>query len=280
MLPEGVAPPAPELFRERRGDPLRGAVELGAPAPHQLLELRLRKRCELLRVRAQLAAHAGRRDHLRVMTVLDSGTLCRDSGSLCRARPATIELASPWRPAKAPEYVASFGDFAPDFGVEPDERWKQLGEHRTDAILEVETEVETRCDPDTCRTCVTAISARIGFTPSEIRLHEELRRNRCARKLTMLHERQHEAVTREAQAIAVREAKRNLRWARYPHAAHVTRASGREAGQEEIMRKVGDDLTRALEKAMAYEEAENSRLDRPERYRRESRRQWRICGSR
>lgn len=196
-----------------------------------------------------------------------------------KCRPATIELASPWRPAKAPEYVASFGDFAPDFGVGPDERWKQLGEHRTDAILEVETEVETRCDPDTCRTCVTAISARIGFTPSEIRLHEELRRNRCARKLTMLHERQHEAVTREAQAIAVREAERNLRWARYPHTAHVTRASGREAGQEESMRKVGDDLTRALEKAMAYEEAENSRLDRPERYRRESRRQWRICGN-
>ena len=46
------------------------------------------------------------------------------------------------------------------------------------------------------------------------------------------------------------------------------------------MRKVGEDLTRALEKAMAYEEAENTRLDRPERYRRESRKQWRICGNR
>ena len=34
-------------------------------------------------------------------------------------RPATIELTSPWRPAKVPEYVASFGDFTPDFGVEP-----------------------------------------------------------------------------------------------------------------------------------------------------------------
>ena len=195
-------------------------------------------------------------------------------------RPATVELTSPWRPAKVPEYVASFGDFTPDFGVEPDERWEQLGEHRTDAMLEVDTEVETRCDPNTCRTCVTTISARIGFTPSEIRLAEELRRNPCARKLTMLHERQHEAITRKAQAMAVREAKRNLRWARSPHAAHVTRASGREAGQEEIMRKVGEVLTRALEKAMAYEEAENTRLDRPERYRRESRKQWRICGKR
>ena len=195
------------------------------------------------------------------------------------AGPATIELTSPWRPAKVPEYVASFGDFTPDFGVEPDERWEQLGEHRTDAILEVDTEVETRCDPNTCRTCVTTISARIGFTPSEIRLAEELRRNRCARKLTMLHERQHEAVTRKAQAMAMREAKRNLRWARSAHAAHVTRANGREAGQEEIMRKVGEDLTRALEKAMAYEEAENTRLDRPQRYRRESRKQWRICGN-
>ena len=157
---------------------------------------------------------------------------------------------------------------------------KQLGEHRTDAILEVDTEVETRCEANTCRTCVITISARIGFTPSEIRLHEELRRNRCARKLTMLHERQHEAVTRKAQAMAVREAKYNLRWARYPHAARVTRASGREAGQEELMRKVGEDLTRALEKAMAYADAENTHLDRPERYRQESRKRWRICGDR
>ena len=196
-----------------------------------------------------------------------------------KCRPATVELTTPWRPAKGPEYVASFGDFTPDFGVEPDERWEQLGEHRTDAILEVETEVETRCDPTTCRTCVTTISARIGFTPSEIRLHEELRRNRCARKLTMQHERQHEAVTRKAQAIAAREAKRNLRWARFPHAALVTRATGREAGQDEIMRKVSDDLARALEKAIAYADAEDARLDRPERYRHESRRQWRICGN-
>ena len=63
-----------------------------------------------------------------------------------------------------------------DFGVEPDERWEQLGEHRTDAILEVDTDAETRCDPNTCRTCVTTVIARIGFAPSEIRLHEELRR--------------------------------------------------------------------------------------------------------
>ena len=159
-----------------------------------------------------------------------------------KCRPATVELTSPWRPAKVPEYVASFGDITPDFEVEPDERWKQLGEHRTDAILDVDTEVETRCDPNTCRTCVTTISARIGFTPSVIRLHEELRRNRCARKLTMLHERQHEAVTRKAQEMALREAKRNLRWATYPHAAHVTRASGREAGQEEIMRRSAKTL--------------------------------------
>ena len=60
----------------------------------------------------------------------------------------------------------------------------------------------------------------------------------------------------------------------------IQSASGREAGQEEIMRKVSEDLTRALEKAMAYEEAENTRLDRQERYRRESRKQWRICGNR
>ena len=197
-----------------------------------------------------------------------------------KCRPATIELTSPWRPAKGPEYVTSFGDFMPDFAVEPDERWEQLGEHRTDAILEVDTKVETRCDPNTCRTCVTTISARIGFTPSEIRLHEALRRNRCARKLTMQHERQHEAITRKAQTMAVREAKRNLRWAGSPHTALVTRASGREVGQDAIMRRISEDLARALEKAITYADAEDARLDRPDQYRRESRRRWRICGNR
>jgi len=194
--------------------------------------------------------------------------------------PATIELTGPWRPAPDPEYVASFGDFTPDFAVEPDEQWKQLGEHRTDAILEVDTGVESRCDSDTCRTCVTTITARIGFTPSEIRLHEELRRNRCARRLVMVHERQHEAVTREAQALAMREAERNLRWAYHPHPAHVTPASALATGQEALTRKVGESLTRALETAMAHAEAENARLDRPERYRRESREHWSECGHR
>ena len=46
-------------------------------------------------------------------------------------RPATIRLTQPWRPDKEPEFVASFGAFTPDFEVEPDEQWEQLGEHRT-----------------------------------------------------------------------------------------------------------------------------------------------------
>ena len=87
-------------------------------------------------------------------------------------RPATIRLTQPWRPANEPEYVASFGAFTPDFEVEPDEQWEQLGEHRTSSIVEVSTEVETWCNMNTCRTCVVAITARIGFAPSEIRLHE------------------------------------------------------------------------------------------------------------
>ena len=62
--------------------------------------------------------------------------------------------------------------------------------------------------------------------------------------------------------------------------AHVTRANGREAGQEEIMSKVREDPARVLEKAMAHANAENTRLHRPERYRRERRKQWRMCGDR
>ena len=195
-------------------------------------------------------------------------------------RPATIRLTQPWRPAKEPEYVASFGAFTPDFEVEPDEQWEQLGEHRTSSILEVSTDVETWCDMNTCRTCVVAITARIGFAPSEIRLHEDLRRNYCARKLTMQHEEDHAAVTRRAQAIAVEEARRNLAWARYRQAAYVSPASGGEAAQQEVMRKVEQDLMRALQKAVDYSERANAHLDQPERYRRESRWQWRLCRSR
>ena len=253
------------------------------PADRQLRREQFDRQARAVDVPLSRAGSALRWNHLRpaafavalVLVFVPAGEAASEILSE-KCRPATIELTTPWRPAKAPEYVESFGEFTPDFGVEPDERWEQLGEHRTDAILAVDAEVEIRCDPNTCRTCVTTINARIGFTPSEIRLHESLRRNRCARKLTMLHERQHEAVTREAQAMAVREARRNLRWATYPHAGHVTPASGREAGQEALMRRVSEDLTRALEKAIAYDEAENARLDLPERYRRESRRQWRI----
>ena len=195
-------------------------------------------------------------------------------------RPATIRLTQPWRPAKAPEYVASFEAFMPDFEVEPDEQWKQLGEHRTSSILEVSTEVETWCDASTCRTCVVAITARIGFAPSEIRLHEDLRRDYCARALTIQHEQEHAAVTRRAQTMAVEEARRNLAWARHRQAAHVSPASGGEAARQEVMRKVEHDLVRALQKAVDYSEEANADLDRPERYRRESRRQWRLCRSR
>ena len=164
--------------------------------------------------------------------------------------------------------------------MEPDERWEQLGQHRTSSVLEVRTEVNTRCDTKTCRTCVTRITARIGFTPSEIRLLKDLRRNNCAWRLVMLHEEQHEAVTRKAQVMAVEEAKRNLAWARHRHAAHVTPAAGQKAGQEEVMHKVQQDLTRALETAIEYSNSENTRIDLPEQYRRESRRQWRICHNR
>lgn len=204
-------------------------------------------------------------------------SVSRTGGEVCG--PATIRLTQPWKPAKEPEYVASFGVFTPDFEVEPDEQWKQLGEHRTSAILEVDTNVESRCGMDTCRTCVVAITARIGFAPSEIRLHEDLRRNHCARKLTMQHEEEHAAITRRAQAIAVEEARRNLAWARLRQVPHVSPASGGEAAQQELIRKVEQDLVRALDKAVAYSDRWNAHLDQPERYRRESRRQWRLCSS-
>ena len=195
-------------------------------------------------------------------------------------RPATIRLTQPWRAAKEPEYVASFGAFTPDFEVEPDEQWERLGEHRTRSVLEVSADAETWCGMNVCRTCLVAITARIGFAPSEIRLHEDLRRNHCARKLTMQHEQAHAAVTRRAQAIAVEEARRTLAWARSRHPAHVSSVSGGKAAQQEVMRKVEQDLMRALQTAEEYSDRANARLDHPERYRRESRRQWRVCRSR
>ena len=218
----------------------------------------------------------------RMQVIAQPPTLAGESESqtgeqVCR--PATIRLTQPWRPAKDPEYVASFGEFTPDFAVHPDEQWKQLGEHRTSSILEISPRIETRCNMGTCLTCVVAITARIGFTPSEIRLHEDLRRNYCARKLTMRHEKEHEAVTRRAQTIAVEEARRNLAWTTQRQAAHVSPASGAQTAQQEVMRKIEQDLRRALQKAEDYSERWNAHLDQPERYRRESRRQWTLCRS-
>lgn len=197
-----------------------------------------------------------------------------------RCSPATIRLTAPWKPAREPEYVASFGDFTPNFEVEPDERWEQLGEHRTSSILEVRTEVETRCDADACRTCAVAITARIGFEPSEILLHEDLRENRCARTLVWRHEQEHAAVTRRAQAMTMEKARLNLAWARSRQAGHVSAAGREESGQENVMRRVERDLMDALQEAVDYSDKANARLDRPERYRRESRRRWKRCRGR
>ena len=66
--------------------------------------------------------------------VAQARTRADESGSGAGAktcRPATIRFTQPWKPEKEPEYVASFGAFTPDFEVEPDEQWEQLGEHRT-----------------------------------------------------------------------------------------------------------------------------------------------------
>ena len=93
------------------------------------------------------------------------------------------------------------------------------------SVLEVSADAETWCDMNVCRMCIVAITARIGFAPSEIRLHENLRRKHCARKLTMQHEQAHAAVTRRAQAIAVEEARRTLAWARSRYPAHVSPVS-------------------------------------------------------
>ena len=131
-----------------------------------------------------------------------------------------------------------------------------------------------------CRTCVVAITARIGFTPSEIRLHEGLRTGLLrAGAHDTAPKQEHAAVTRKAQAIAVDEARRNLAWATYRQAAHVGPADGGEAAQQEVIRRVEQDLMRALQKAVDYSDRANARLDQPERYRRESRRQWRLCRS-
>ena len=157
---------------------------------------------------------------------------------------ATIQLTQPWSPAKELKYVASFGDFTPDFEVEPDEQWEQLGEHRTSAILEFGTEVETQCDTNTCRTCVTAITALIGFTPSEIRVHEDLRRNHCARKITRRHEEEHQAITRRAQKRVLEDARFHLAWAtRNNHAPYTTPAESttRRRGRDHAQGRGGPD---------------------------------------
>ena len=58
----------------------------------------------------------------RARAIAQPGTLAGESESQAgekSCRPATIRLTQPWRPAKEPEYVASFGASMPNFEVEP-----------------------------------------------------------------------------------------------------------------------------------------------------------------
>ena len=91
---------------------------------------------------------------------------------------------------------------------------------------------------------------------------------------------EHAAVTRRVQAMAMEKARLDLAWARSRQAGHVSAAGREEAGQENVVRRVERNLMDALQEAVDYSDKANARLDRPERYRHESRRQWKRCRGR
>ena len=196
--------------------------------------------------------------------------------------PVTLALTGPWAPPGKPRYVAKFES---GLGKEweqlggPHDRWMQTGEHESNSVLEVQTEFESWCFVNVCRTCLTGVTASIGFTPSVISLHEKLRRNRCERDFTMRHELGHAEVTRKAQAMALQEARRNLAWTQEPYPPTKARENAQHTAADQFTRKVEQDLSRALNKAITYSTKANRRLDHPARYVRESREQHRRCGN-
>lgn len=195
----------------------------------------------------------------------------------------TLALTGPWAPPGQPRYVRSFesglGEEWERYGG-PHERWMQVGEHESNPVLEVQTEFETSCFLNMCRTCLTEITASIGFTPSVIRLHEKLRRNRCERDFTMRHELGHAEITRKAQAMALEEATRNLAWTQVEYPPIKTRENASHTAGDDFTHKIGEDLNRALNKAVTYATRANRRLDHPVRYIRESEERNRRCGTR
>ncbi len=200
-------------------------------------------------------------------------------GEPCSA--ATLALTGPWAPPGEPRYVTKFesglGEEWERYGG-PHERWMQTGEHESNSVLEVQTEFETWCFVNMCRTCLTEITASIGFTPSVIRLHEKLRRNRCQRNFTMHHELGHAEITRKAQAIALQEARQNLMWTQEGYPPIKARENSLHTGASQLSRKVHEDLAQALNTATSYSNRANARLDHPARYVRESREAHRRCG--
>ena len=196
--------------------------------------------------------------------------------------PAPLTLTGPWAPPGKPRYVATFesglGKEWEQYGG-PHDRWMQTGEHESNSVLEVQTEFETWCFANMCRTCLTEITATIGFTPSVISLHEKLRHNGCERDFTMRHELGHAEITRKAQAMALEEARRNLAWTQEQYPPIKARENARHTGADHFTRKVEQDLSRALNKAITYSTKANRRLDHPARYVRESREQHRRCGN-
>ena len=195
--------------------------------------------------------------------------------TLCKA--AAIELTGPWEPAAKPNYVTNFTSFTPDFDSEPHEQWETLGLHETSEFLEWSMQYQNQCGTNTCRACVVAITATIGYTPSVITLHEDLRRNHCARTLVMRHEQEHAAITGTAQGMVLKKARQNLRWASRAHPGRVVQPNTEEREIDKVMAKISEDLTRAFDQARAYSTKANDQLDQPKRYLRESQERWRRC---
>lgn len=145
-------------------------------------------------------------------------------------------------------------------------------------MLEVETGVETWCGLEGCRSCVEWVRARIGFTPSEVLLHHDLRGGACARGLTLEHELAHVEVMREAQARVLRNAHRSLAWATVDPPGRTAPMGDRKRTQAALIDRVEASLASALAEAVAHADAASARLDHPARHRHDSRRQRALCG--
>ena len=161
-------------------------------------------------------------------------TRARTVPDLGPCEPARVELSGFWKPTSTFEYFPA----DPPQGHPRRRDATVAGLHETAERMDVRIGLALRCLDERCQVCVSSVEGRIGYEPSRLGLRADLADNDCLRAHVLAHEQRHAAVTRKAEAHALRRARELLAWVRRAHPGHFVARSETDDGQRQMHSRV------------------------------------------